>query len=107
MGANLQDHLQIRAVFKVQGVKTLNTLANSLIGKATIGLEYLLERTGPDEHGTQPARRLHPLRPAASPSEPGIPRAAAEPGRIRRTAASVPGVHRQRLQPEPDQPRHR
>ena len=47
VGANLQDHLQIRAVFKVQGVKTLNTLANSLVGKAMIGLEYLLRRTGP------------------------------------------------------------
>lgn len=47
VGANLQDHLQIRAVFKVQGVKTLNTLANSLVGKAAIGLEYLLRRSGP------------------------------------------------------------
>jgi len=47
VGANLQDHLQIRAVFKVQGARTLNTLANSLIGKAGIGLEYLLRRTGP------------------------------------------------------------
>ena len=47
VGANLQDHLQIRAVFKVQGVKTLNTQANSLWGKAMIGLEYALKRTGP------------------------------------------------------------
>jgi choline dehydrogenase len=47
VGANLQDHLQIRAVFKVQGVKTLNTLANSLWGKALIGLEYALKRSGP------------------------------------------------------------
>ncbi len=47
VGANLQDHLQIRAVFKVQGVKTLNTLANSPWGKALIGLEYLLRRSGP------------------------------------------------------------
>ncbi len=47
VGANLQDHLQIRAVFKVQGARTLNTLANSLLGKAAIGLEYLLRRTGP------------------------------------------------------------
>jgi choline dehydrogenase len=47
VGANLQDHLQIRAVFKVQGVPTLNTLANSLWGKAKIGLEYALQRTGP------------------------------------------------------------
>jgi len=47
VGANLQDHLQIRAVFKVQGARTLNTLANSLLGKAAIGLEYLFKRTGP------------------------------------------------------------
>ncbi|GAB4202448.1 MAG: GMC family oxidoreductase N-terminal domain-containing protein [Tibeticola sp.] len=47
VGANLQDHLQIRAVFKVQGATTLNTLANSWLGKARIGLEYLLRRSGP------------------------------------------------------------
>ena len=47
VGANLQDHLQIRAVFGVQGVKTLNTTANSLWGKAMIGLEYLFKRSGP------------------------------------------------------------
>jgi len=47
VGANLQDHLQIRAVFKVQGVKTLNTLANSLWGKAQIGMEYVFKRSGP------------------------------------------------------------
>src|SRR5574343_327413 len=47
VGANLQDHLQIRAVYKVQGAKTLNTLANSLWGKARIGLEYALSRSGP------------------------------------------------------------
>ncbi len=47
VGANLQDHLQIRAVFKVSGVKTLNTQASSLWGKAMIGLEYALKRSGP------------------------------------------------------------
>ncbi|AGB74062.1 MULTISPECIES: GMC family oxidoreductase [Rhizobium] len=47
VGENLQDHLQIRAVFKVDNAKTLNTLANSLFGKATIGLEYALKRSGP------------------------------------------------------------
>jgi len=47
VGENLQDHLQIRAVFKVGNAKTLNTLANSLIGKAMIGLEYVLKRSGP------------------------------------------------------------
>ncbi|MEY4907283.1 MAG: hypothetical protein RL260_1001 [Pseudomonadota bacterium] len=47
VGENLQDHLQIRSVYKVQGVKTLNTLAATPWGKAKIGLEYLLRRTGP------------------------------------------------------------
>ena len=47
VGANLQDHLQIRSVFKVQGVSTLNTLAHSLWGKLRIGLEYALTRSGP------------------------------------------------------------
>ena len=47
VGANLQDHLQIRAVFKVQGARTLNTLANSLLGKAAIELEYAFNRSGP------------------------------------------------------------
>ncbi|MHB1250279.1 MAG: GMC family oxidoreductase, partial [Polaromonas sp.] len=47
VGANLQDHLQIRSVYKVQGVRTLNTTANSLWGKTKIGLEYALTRSGP------------------------------------------------------------
>jgi choline dehydrogenase len=47
VGANLQDHLQIRAVFGVQGVKTLNTMARNWWGKALIGLEYALKRSGP------------------------------------------------------------
>jgi choline dehydrogenase len=47
VGENLQDHLQIRAVYTVQGTRTLNTLANSFLGKAQIGLEYLFKRSGP------------------------------------------------------------
>ena len=47
VGENLQDHLQIRAVFKLKGATTLNTQANSLWGKAKIGLEYALKRSGP------------------------------------------------------------
>jgi choline dehydrogenase len=47
VGGNLQDHLQIRTVFKVQGVQTLNTLANSWWGKLQIGLEYAFKRSGP------------------------------------------------------------
>jgi choline dehydrogenase len=47
VGANLQDHLQVRAVYKIADAPTLNVLSSSLYGKAKIGLEYLLRRTGP------------------------------------------------------------
>ena len=50
VGENLQDHLQIRAVFGVSGLPrtgTLNTLANAWWGKARIALEYALTRSGP------------------------------------------------------------
>lgn len=47
VGQNLQDHLQLRMIYRVEGTRTLNTLANSLLGKAWIGLEYLLTRRGP------------------------------------------------------------
>lgn len=47
VGENLQDHLQLRVVFKVTGVPTLNEKASSLFGKMAIGMEYLLRRSGP------------------------------------------------------------
>ncbi|WP_111432057.1 GMC family oxidoreductase N-terminal domain-containing protein [Rhodobacteraceae bacterium DSL-40] len=47
VGENLQDHLQIRAVYKIENAKSMNTMANSLFGKAKIGLEYVLTRSGP------------------------------------------------------------
>jgi choline dehydrogenase len=47
VGANLQDHLQIRAVYKVSGTRTLNTRAASWWGKAGIAAEFLWNRSGP------------------------------------------------------------
>ena len=47
LGENLQDHLQLRMVYKVTGVPTLNEKASSLFGKVMIGLEYALKRSGP------------------------------------------------------------
>ncbi|MDD2766125.1 MAG: GMC family oxidoreductase N-terminal domain-containing protein [Opitutaceae bacterium] len=47
VGDNLQDHLQLRAAFKVKNVLTLNTMANSWWGKAKMALEYAIYRTGP------------------------------------------------------------
>ncbi|GMI14312.1 hypothetical protein TrLO_g4815 [Triparma laevis f. longispina] len=48
VGQNLQDHLQLRQVFKLaEGTTSLNPMANSLFGRARIGVEYGLRRTGP------------------------------------------------------------
>lgn len=47
VGENLQDHLQLRMAFKIKGAKSLNTMANNWLGKAKIGLEYAINRSGP------------------------------------------------------------
>ncbi|MGZ8254753.1 MAG: GMC family oxidoreductase [Burkholderiaceae bacterium] len=47
VGENLQDHLQLRMAFKVKNVVTLNQRVHSLFGKAAMGLEYALFRSGP------------------------------------------------------------
>ncbi|SAL29591.1 GMC family oxidoreductase [Caballeronia humi] len=47
VGENLQDHLQLRMAYKVNGVRTLNTLSAHWWGKLFIGLQYALTRGGP------------------------------------------------------------
>ena len=47
VGENLQDHLQIRTVFTIKNAKTLNTMVNSLWGKAKMVLQYGLTQSGP------------------------------------------------------------
>lgn len=47
VGRNLQDHLQQRAIYRVNGVKTLNETYHSLVGRGLMGLDYLLRRRGP------------------------------------------------------------
>jgi choline dehydrogenase len=47
VGENLQDHLQLRMAYRVNGVRTLNTMAAHWWGKLMIGLEYALTQSGP------------------------------------------------------------
>ena len=47
VGENLHDHLQVRIIYKVSNTRTLNQRMSSLFGKALMGLEYLLFKTGP------------------------------------------------------------
>jgi len=66
VGKGLQDHLQIRTIYKVQNTVTLNQRVNSLVGKAMMGLEYLLFKTGPL---TMPPSQLGAFA-KSNPSEP-------------------------------------
>jgi choline dehydrogenase len=47
VGENLQDHLQVRTIYKVDNTVTLNQRARTLFGQALMGLEYFTRRTGP------------------------------------------------------------
>ncbi len=47
VGANLQDHLQLRLIYKLDNARTLNQIAGSLWGKMGMGLRYLYDRSGP------------------------------------------------------------
>ena len=47
VGRNLQDHLQQRAIYKVDGVRTLNETYYSLLGRGLMGLDYAFRRRGP------------------------------------------------------------
>jgi choline dehydrogenase len=47
VGENLQDHLQLRMIFKIDGAKTLNAAYRTRLGRAQMILEYALFRRGP------------------------------------------------------------
>ncbi|MEF2550792.1 GMC family oxidoreductase N-terminal domain-containing protein [Aurantimonas sp. A2-1-M11] len=47
VGENLQDHLQIRPIYKVHGIKTLNSEYKNLFRRAMMGVDYALRRRGP------------------------------------------------------------
>jgi choline dehydrogenase len=47
IGANLQDHLQLRLIYKVAGIKTLNETYHSWLGRAGMGFDYAVRRRGP------------------------------------------------------------
>ena len=47
VGENLQDHLQLRLIYKVTGARTLNEIYHSRLGKVGMALDYALRRRGP------------------------------------------------------------
>ncbi len=47
VGENLQDHLQLRLIYRIRNALTLNELASTWFGKARIAFDYALRRRGP------------------------------------------------------------
>jgi len=89
VGANLQDHLQIRTVFKVTNVKTLNTQASSLwASHDRPGVRAQAQR--PDEHGASQLGAFT-RSDAASLTQHRVPRAALSlDAFVNRCTASTP-----------------
>ena len=59
VGENLQDHLQLRAIFAVEGARTLNVDYQSPFKRAMMGLDYALAPARADDHGAVAARPVH------------------------------------------------
>ena len=108
VGENLQDHLQLRMIYKVSGCKTLNeTLSRRCSAAPRMGVEYALFRRGPLTMApSQLGLFTRSDRDAGARQYP-VSRAAAVARQVRRAAAHLPGLHRERLQSAADEPRLR
>lgn len=52
VGKNLQDHLQLRITYRLNRPITFNEQYHSLLGKIRIGLEYIINKSGPMAYPT-------------------------------------------------------
>ena len=104
VGANLHDHLQLRMIFKVSGVKTLNETYAKLLNRLGMGLNYALRRRGPMTMAPSQLGAFTKSDPSQSDRQYPVSRAAAVARQVRGAAASVPGLHGKRCQYAADQP---
>ena len=105
VGENLQDHLQLRMIYKVSGITTLE---RDLCLAVRPRQDFPRLRAAPPrsaDHGAVAARHRHQIRSEARARQHPVSRAAAVARSFRRAAAHVPGVHRERRQRSADQPR--
>ena len=105
VGDNLHDHLQLRMIYKVTGIKTLNEMYSSLLAARLDGRELCVVPARALDHGAVAARRLHQVRFHARSRQSAVSHPAAVARQVRRSAARVPGLHHQRHQCAADQPR--
>ncbi|MGY4320150.1 choline dehydrogenase-like flavoprotein [Bradyrhizobium sp. JR3.5] len=106
IGHNLQDHLQQRAIYKVSGVRTLNETYYNLVRRGLMGLDYAFPPPRAADHGAVAARHLRALGCDALARQHSVPCAAAVARQVRRSAASLPRNHGERLQSAADLARH-
>ena len=107
VGRNLQDHLQQRAIFKVEGVRTLNETYYNLFRRGLMGLDYAFRRRGPLTMAPSQLGIFTRSDPNSRARQHPVSRAAAVARQVRRSAAPLPRHHRERLQPAADLARHR
>jgi choline dehydrogenase len=107
VGENLQDHLQLRPIYKVEGVRTLNTDYAKLWRRPLMALEYAARRTGPLTMAPSQMGAFARSRAALRHRQSRIPLPAALARQMGRWPASVRRLHRQRLQSAPVEPRQR
>ena len=105
VGDNLQDHLQLRAIYKVTGARTLNDHLSFAVRPRRHGARICAAAARAADHGAVAARPVHPLRSFARARQHPVPRAAVVARPLRRAAASLPRVHRERHQRAADEPR--
>ncbi len=105
VGENLQDHLQLRAIFGVTGARTLNVDYQSRVKRVMMGLDYGIRRRGPL---TMAPSQLGLFAKSSSDYDDRqyrIPCPAAVAGPVRRAYARLSGDNDQRLQFAAGEPR--
>ena len=105
VGENLQDHLQIRCAYKVSGVKTMNERYQSLAAARRLCRAVRADPARSHDHGAVAARRLRQVGCQPRDAQPAVSHPAADLAQVRRAARSVSGLHGERGQHPPDQPR--
>ena len=88
--------------YKVKNVRTLNEMANSLLGQGGDGAGVPAVPHRAAHHAALAAGRVREERPVAADAEHRVARAAAVAGQVRRPAAPLPRDHAERVQPAPD-----
>ena len=106
VGANLQDHLQLRLIYKVDGISTLNERYNAPLGLAGMLAEYVLFRRGPLTMAPSQLGLFTRSDPDQDARQSSVSCPAAVARSLRRAAAQISGLYRERREPAADQPRH-